>query len=89
MQLCNDQNLFNQATQAIFSMILRQIDLTDKQIKAIRIDKARRWREGIRNEGITVAASARIVGEPVVNLYRWEADPKVHSLRPKRLFEKD
>ena len=65
MQLCSDQNLFNEATRAVFSMILRQIDLRDKQIKAIRIDKARRWREGIRNEGITVAASAPIVGEPV------------------------
>ena len=89
MQLCNDQNLFNQATQAVFSMILRQTDLSDKQIKAIRIDKARRWREGIRNEGLTVAASARIVGEPVANLYRWEADSKIHSLHPKRLFGKD
>ena len=89
MQLCNDQYLFNQATQAVFSMILRQTDLTDKQIKAIRIDEDRRWREGIRNEGLTVAASAGVVGEPVANFYSWEADPKVHSLRPKRLFEKE
>lgn len=64
-------------------MILRQTDLTDEQIEAIRIDKVLGWRDGINNEELTVAASARIVGEPVDNLYRWEADPKVHLRRPK------
>ena len=64
-------------------MILRQTALTDKQIEAIRIDNVRRWRDGINNKGLSVAAPARIVGEPAANLYRWEADPKVHSRRPK------
>ena len=64
-------------------MILRQTELTDAPIEAIGIDKVRRWRDGIKNEGLTVEASARIVGEPVDNLYRWEENPKVHSRRPK------
>ena len=64
-------------------MILRQTVLTDKQIVAIRIDNVRRWRDRINNEGLTVAATARIVGEPVANLYCRDADPKVHSRRPK------
>ena len=83
MQQFNDLNLFNQVLRIVLSMILHQTDLTDDQIEAIRIDYVHRWREGFKNEGLTVAASARIVGEPVANLYRWEADPKVYSRRPK------
>ena len=83
MQQCNDRNLFYQISRTVLSMILRQTDLTDEQIEAIRIDKVRRWRDGINTEELTIAACARIVGEPVDNLYRCKADPKVHLRRPK------
>ena len=54
-------------------MILRQTDLTDKQIDAIRTNKVFSWRDGINKVGLTVAASARIMDEPLANLYRWRA----------------
>ena len=66
-------------SRTVHSSILRQTDLTDKLIDTIRNDKVCRWRDGIRNEGLTVAASARIVGGTVANLYRWEGD----SNRPR------
>ena len=49
-------------------MILRQTDLKDKQIEAIRINKVCSWRDGINHVGLSVAASARIMDEPLANL---------------------
>lgn len=83
MQQFNDLYLFKQVSRTVFSTILRQTDLTDDRIEAIRIDKVRRWRDGINNEGLMVAASARIAGKPAANLYRWEEAPKVHLCRLK------
>ena len=49
-------------------MILSQTELTDKQIEVIRIYKVCNWRDGINHVGLTVAASARIMDEPLANL---------------------
>ena len=87
MQQCNDLQIYNQASRMVLSILLRQAALKIEQIVALRLDKVRRWREGIDNEGLTVVASARIVGEPVANLYRWQKDAKVRTRGP-RSFKK-
>ena len=72
MQQCNDLKIFNQASRIVLSILLKEAALEIEAIENQRIDKVSRWREGIENEGLTVVASARLVGEPVANLYRWK-----------------
>ena len=83
MQQCNDLHIFNQASRIVLSILLRQTKQTNEQIELSRIDKVHRWRSGVGDEGLTVKASSKLVGEPVANLYRWEKNPKVYSKRPK------
>lgn len=83
MQWFSIFNLSNQVSRTVRPIISLQTNLTDDQIEAFWITIVRCWRDGIHNEGLTVAASVRIVGEQMANLYRWEADHKVHSRRPK------
>ena len=47
-----------------------QPEQMNKQIELSRIDKVRRWRDGINKKGLKVKDSAELVGEPVANLYR-------------------
>ena len=89
MQWCSIFNLSNQVSRTVLPIILLQTNRTDDQIEAIWITKVRCRRDGIHKEGLTVAASARIVDEQVASLYRWEADPKVHSHCPKTVRTKN
>ena len=59
------------------------MDLTKDQNSTIRNYKVRRWVDGFMKVGLTKAASAGIVGEPVANLYHWRADPEVPSCHSK------
>ena len=68
MQQCNDLDIFNQASRTVLSILLRQIEQMNEEIELSRIDKVRRWRDGINHVGSTVAASARIMDEPLANL---------------------
>lgn len=43
--------------------------------------------KNFRADGISVVATAKAVGEAVGNLYRWQKDPKVCSIRLKRQRE--
>ena len=79
MQQCNDLKIFNQASRIVLSILLKEAALKIEEIEQELLDKVSRWREGIANEGLTVVASARLVGDPVANLYRWEKDPRIYK----------
>ncbi len=83
MQQCNELKIFNQVSRIVLSILLTEAALKIEAIEKERLDKVSRWRDGIENEGLTVVASARLVGEPLANLYRWEKDPRVYKRDPK------
>ena len=51
MQQFNDLHIINQASRIVLSILLRQTEQTNEQIEVSRIDKVRRWRDGIKNKG--------------------------------------
>ena len=57
MQQCSDLRIYNQASKMVLSILLRQAALKIEQIVVLLLDKVRRWREGIDNEGLTVVVS--------------------------------